>query len=301
MRAVTVAHQFLTKPCDGATLEHTIQRSLALHKLVSDPRVRSLVGGIDTLPSPPHLHADLGRVIAQTNSSARDVARVIERDPAMSAKILQLVNSSFFGVVRRVTTLDHAVAYLGVALVRRLVLAVETFRAASVGMEVRRVEALQRASLLAASLSRGLPCPSGEKDDLFLSTLLADIGLLLVASRLPGIHDGIEAELSRRGGTRIALERELLGVTHAEIGAYLLGLWGFPLPVVLAVARHHDRPAPEAPALEHRAWLSIWLAEEATGMAGRDTVEPAPRADLTSSLEMLRSRVRELHASGTVM
>jgi HD-like signal output (HDOD) protein/CheY-like chemotaxis protein len=298
MRAVSVAHQFLTKPCDAAILEQTIKRSLAVHGLVGNVAVRSVVGDVDTLPSPPSLHADLALVMAQQVSSSRDIARVIERDPAMSARILKCVNSSFFGLNRRVTTLEHAVAYLGLGLVRRLVQAEEAFRLAATGVPERGVTPIQRTSQLAASIARDI-APASERDDAFLTGLLADVGRLLFAARMPDASRDIDESLQRSGGVRSDLEHARLGVTHAEAGAYLLGLWGFPLPVVLAVARHHHRPGPEATSLERVTWLASWLAEDTLGVGGMDPIDPEDIVGLLPRpIEALKERARELSATG---
>lgn len=294
VRAVSIAHQFLTKPCDVTTLEQTIKRSLAVHGLVSNVNVRSVVGDVDTLPSPPRLHLDIGRAMAQTVSNSKDIARIIERDPAMTARVLKCVNSSFFGLNRRVSTLDHAVAYLGVGLVARLVQAVETFRQASGGLAERRAAPIQRASQLAASLAREIAPTPADRDDAFLSALLADVGRLLFAARMPEVSESIDATLAR-GAIRSDVEQARLGVTHAEAGAYLLGLWGFPLPVVLAVARHHHHPGHDATTLERVTWLATWLAEDALGVVGIDPVDPEEIVGLLPRpLEVLRARAREL-------
>ena len=295
MRAVSVAHQFLTKPCDAATLEQTIKRSLAVHSLVSNVAVRSIVGDVDTLPSPPHLHADVARAMAHDLSSAKDIARVIERDPGMSVRVLKCVNSSFFGLNRRVSTLEHAVAYLGLSLVRRLVQAVETFEAASRGVPPQFVAPIQRTSQLAANLARELATVPVERDDAYLSALLADVGRLLFLARMPEGFRAVEIALSGGTGIRSEVEQARLGVTHAETGAYLLGLWGFPLPVVLAVARHHHRPTHESSSLERVTWLAKWLAEEALGVPGTDSSDPEEIVGLLPRpLEVLRARAREL-------
>lgn len=87
---------------------------------------------------------------------------------------------------------------------------------------------------------------------------------------------------------------------HEEIGAYFLGLWGFSMPVVLAVAHHHARPAPDAPALEHRVWLANWLAEEALCIPGWDPTEPDRRADFPDELDHARTLARAALQTATV-
>ncbi len=97
MRAVPVAHQFLAKPVEPRKLESVIERACNLQALLQNEEIRSLASKLNNLPSVPKLYADLNRLLAGDNVSSEQVARLVEQDPAMCAKILQLVNSSFFG------------------------------------------------------------------------------------------------------------------------------------------------------------------------------------------------------------
>ena len=127
IRAVAVAHQFLSKPCEGEHLRSTIDRALALRALLSTDELRRRVGLIAQLPTVPRVFCELGRVVADANSTLADVAGVIESDPGLSARILHVANSAFFGAAAKVESIEHAVSRLGTGTVRSLVLAADVF------------------------------------------------------------------------------------------------------------------------------------------------------------------------------
>ena len=129
LRTIPVAHQFLSKPCDAATLEGTIDRACSLQSLLTDPQLRSAVGGIGRLPSVPKLYMKINEALEKPNTSLKDVAALIEQDMAVSAKILQVVNSGFFGLPKRVTNVHSAVTFIGVNMLRRVLLSVQAFAA----------------------------------------------------------------------------------------------------------------------------------------------------------------------------
>jgi CheY-like chemotaxis protein len=129
LRAVPVAHQFLTKPCDADTLIDALERAAALHRLLGDASLREAVGGVDSLPSPPAIWLALNERLRDPDADPAEVAGIAARDPAISAKLLQMVNSSFVGLARRLSSVEDAVAYLGLQTVRSLGLSIGAFRA----------------------------------------------------------------------------------------------------------------------------------------------------------------------------
>src|SRR4051812_29140875 len=125
--ALPVCHQFLAKPCDAETLCNVIERSCRLRDLLTDQSLRKQIGGIEKLPSLPTVYRQLMEAMARPDVSAGKLAQIIEQDSAMSAKILQLVNSACFGATRSISRIDHAVMYLGMELVKNLALTVNVF------------------------------------------------------------------------------------------------------------------------------------------------------------------------------
>jgi hypothetical protein len=123
-----VAHRFLSKPCNGAELQATIERVCILQDLLSAAELRRVIGTIGELPSLSSTYTSLLEAVRNPNTSIAQVAEIVERDMGMSAKVLQLVNSAFFGLAQTVTTLQSAATYLGMETIKNLALASETFR-----------------------------------------------------------------------------------------------------------------------------------------------------------------------------
>ena len=247
LRTVAVAHRVLAKPCDTATLRATITQACELQALITDERVRALVHGAGRLPSPPEVVTRLNAALADPEASLQSAAALIESDVAVSAKVLQLVNSGFFGLPRRVTSIGEATVYLGVETLRALVTSAAVFAHLSPvspipGFSLDQLEAHSRLTAqIAGQLLAGADAATATT-----AGLLHDIGQLLLARHNPKALSSALARARDTGRRLDEAELELLGTTHAEVGAALLAVWGLPHQVVEAVANHHrpDR-APE--------------------------------------------------------
>ena len=186
LRAVPVAQQFLTKPCKPDELENVVERATQLQSLISNDAVRSIIGRIQKLPSLPQTYSKLLHVLGNEKSGVTDVARVLEEDMAMCAKLLQLVNSAFFGLGREITNIQQAVVFLGFSMVRNLVLTAEVFEGhrtpTTAGFSFSDLE--RHAQLTAAIATRMLPTRR-VAEDAFVAAILHDIGKLVLASELP--------------------------------------------------------------------------------------------------------------------
>jgi HD-like signal output (HDOD) protein len=240
VRALPVAHQYLSKPCDASLLRAVIERTCSLQALLQEERMRETIGSLESLPSVPRAYQELTRLAALEDVGLAQVARVIEEDPAMSAKVLQLVNSAYFGLARRIASVQQAVAHLGVELVRNLALTAHVFSAAdAVRIPGLSLDELQHRSLLTARLAKRLVQAPTLADEAFATGMVCDIGKLILALSAPEKFAEV-VRVSRTSGRPFhETELELLDVTHAHAGAYLLGVWGLPFTMVEAVAHHH--------------------------------------------------------------
>jgi len=208
---------------------------------VGDDVLQRTVCNIETLPTLPHIYAALTRVLADPDASLADIAEILEQDVALCAKILQLVNSAFFGSPRQVAGIQNAITYLGTNMIKNLALSVEVFRTFE-GCEKLpgfSFETQQRHALIAASIARRLVTEKQHAEDAFTAAILHDIGKLILATRLQEQFARVLAVAGEEGSPTHVVEKRLTGVTHAEIGGYLLGIWGLPYPMVEAVAHHH--------------------------------------------------------------
>lgn len=295
LRAVPVAHQFLSKPCEPTVLEAVIDRACNLQQLVGDEVVRSLVGRIGHLPSLPRTYARLRALLVDEKATVQQATAIIVQDPSICAKLLQIVNSAFFRLSRRITRLEEATSYLGLEALQRVVLAAELFSTklprAIPGLSL---EDLQLHSLVTASLASRLVPPGPQQDAAFLGGVLHDVGLLVLATSLP---DHLEGALkARRHATEPLHEAEIrrFGVSHAEIGGYLLGIWGLPYPIVEAVANHHAPSRVKSDGLDLVAavHLANFLAHDLAGTSV--ALDPAlmQRLGAAAQLDDWRARFR---------
>ncbi|MFN8058634.1 MAG: response regulator [Vicinamibacterales bacterium] len=247
-RVLPVSHQYLSKPCDAETLRHAIERACELREFVLDPAAREAVGRLASLPSVPGLYWELTRRVADPKAGPNDIADIVSRDPAMSAKLLQIVNSAYFGLAQRVTSIHQAVAYLGIELVRALALTAHIFSlfehvAPEPPIDIER---LQAHSLATALLARHLAPDPAVAEEAFAGGLLHDIGRLVLALSMSDRFAAAVARAEAEGCSLNHVEHEAFGVTHTAVGAYLLGVWGLP-PAVVECAAHHHAPAGASP------------------------------------------------------
>jgi len=241
LQVVPIAHQFLAKPCDAEMLRVAVERACHLKALLSDDSIRRTVTALGDLPSLPRTYEALMQAVADPEVSLLKVARIIEQDVGVSAKVLQLVNSAFFGVAHSMTNIQSAVSYLGINTLKNLVLSVEIFRAFKPQRDLPgfSLEKLQRHAQLTAHIAARLPVPKHLAEIAVVAGMLHDVGKLILAWKLSSHFEKmlVEARGARCSVNKVE-EREN-GFSHAEIGAYLLGLWGLPYTVVEAVALHH--------------------------------------------------------------
>jgi putative nucleotidyltransferase with HDIG domain len=241
LRLVPLAHQFLSKPCQPKQLENVIDRCLLLHELLGQPGLRSVVGRIRRLPTVPRIYLALRDVVNDEKTTVADVARIVEADVALAARVLQIVNSAFFRLARRMSNIEQAVAYLGFESIRSIAMSIEVFSqwqgGRSSGIDL---EKLQQHAHAVAGVAGALTAKMTMTDDALLAGLLHDIGYWVLLQECPGDLDrSVKLAVERAIPLYIA-ERQVIGASHAEIGAYLLGIWGLPHAVVEAVAHHHQ-------------------------------------------------------------
>jgi len=238
--ALPYAHQFLPKPCDGQLLKSTLDSACGLRNLLARPEMRQLVGASNELPSAPRTFIELSNALSNPSASARAVSEIIERDIGISARVLQLVSSAFYGLPRAVTSIGGAVAYLGVEVIKAIVLSVEVSRMFPLTQSIPdfSVDALQQHGMRASQFAKRILGHEPGGDVLLVAGLLQDTGQLVLASRAAQRFGIALSTAALRKQPLQEVETDLFGASHAEIGAYLLGLWGLPQRVVGAVANH---------------------------------------------------------------
>lgn len=236
-RLVSLAHRYLSKPCESIRLEECVDRCIATQSLIQSPELRARFGAVAALPPVPAIFAALQQALADPGTDSNAVARIIQRDPGISAKVLQVCNSAFFRLPRRISSIQQAVSYLGLSTVRSMVLSAELFVSGKTLCAALDLAHLQRHALNVAALARSLAAETSWAEDAFLCGLLHDVGFMLLG-RQNKDEMQLALEATAAGMSLEESERKFVGIDHATAGAYLLGLWGLPFEVVEAVAHH---------------------------------------------------------------
>jgi len=244
MRSIGQTHQFLAKPLNGNELQETLVRAFALRDLLADTKLKTLISDLRSLPSLPTLYQELMLELQSPDVTMQKLGEIISRDIGMTAKMMQLVNSAFFGLPVHISDPIHAARLLGPESLRALVLSAQVFskfdRVDSSGLSI---EKFTDHSLAVASIAKHIAVSENQKkeiaDDALIAGMLHDVGKLILAQNLPETYYKAIACAEDNNITIWEAEQSTIGATHAEVGAYLLGLWGLPDRIVEAVAFHH--------------------------------------------------------------
>jgi HD-like signal output (HDOD) protein len=244
LRMSCPAHQCLSKPLNPIMLRCTVDRTLSLRELLPNDRFGHLISRVQSLPGLPFLYAELLGELQKSEPSMTRLSEIISRDMGMTGQILHVVNSVFYSLARKITDPADATMYLGLETLKSLVLTTQLFskfphqptqefsletlwqHCWNVGVFTKQIAAVE-------TLSYDMT------DACFTAALLHDIGKLILVSHLPNQYQEIMTRARQKQIPVWKVEQELLGATHAEVGAYLLSLWGLPHPIVEGVAFHH--------------------------------------------------------------
>ena len=241
---VGTSHQYLDKPCNAQRLIETVRRSLKVRDTLRDDRLKACIAGFVRLPSRPSIYQRFVSEMQNPNATTATIAAIIEDDVALAAKILKLTNSAYFGMPIRVTDCRQAVQLIGLDTMRSVV-ALWSFFAEYEGDPVmaETIERLGRRSVRIGAMARDIMAAEGAdrevQNQACAAGLLCHVGSLLLAANRQGEFSTACQICETEGLPIVDAERMVIGATHAELGAYLLGLWGFPDTIVEAVAFHH--------------------------------------------------------------
>ncbi len=292
-RSISPAHQFLSKPCDPQELVARLSQAFAMRDLLASQSLKTVISRLRSIPSLPTLYEELMAALRKEDPSLSQIAKIISKDVGMAAKILQLANSAFVGSSGRVSSLSQALSLIGTETVRTLVLSVHVFSQFENNKQVTAsLPALWDHSAAVSGLAQRIAssegCAKTMVEESFTAGLLHDIGKVVLLAEMPREYHQI---FEMNPGSK-DVELQQLGCTHAEVGAYLMSIWGLPLSLVHAVAFHH-RPgetaethfssltavhaadaiasATDASALNHDAELDLGYLEH-LGLTARESV-----------------------------
>ena len=282
-KCVGSTHQYLSKPCQPEELKAAISRASNLEQSLRDQNLRQLVSRLDRLPSIPALYVQIVEKLQDPEIGLDEIGDIVAKDMAMTAKILKLVNSAFFGLGRQISSPAEAVSYLGVETIKSLVLSIHAFsqfasaRLGSFSIDSLWVHSQQTAGL-AKEIARMEDADNRLVDDSFVAGLLHDTGKLVLASNFPEPYDQVLQAGMSGTAALLAAEEHQFGANHADVGGYLLGLWGLPVPVVEAIALHHQ-PA-RCPPLSFSPLTAVHIANALVLAQPAEAPPPAEELDL---------------------
>lgn len=291
LRDVACIHQYLQKPCDSTQLCAAIERTFKLSRRISQPILRRAVNRITSLPPSLKNYQAVIEELSKDDPSTSKVAELVAADPAMSAKLMQLVNSAFFGMPRRITSVKEAVVLLGIRTLKGIIVAGRMFDLVSEGDAVPNcaadlggvVDSLWSASFeigeLAGRLAKQNGASEAEQDTARLAGLLSLLGRAALATGMPAEYARVIASARGSGRPISLVESEVFQSTQDELTAYALGLWAFSDDLVAAVACQ-SRPSAVTPAKRHHAagylHLARWFHQDhSSALEGRMELDPA--------------------------
>jgi HD-like signal output (HDOD) protein len=238
-------NQFLVRPTTAEAAISAAQRTRLMNAWMSDPALRKLFAQMRKLPSIPAVYFRLLELMKSPDTNVEDIGRLIADEPALTVRVLQMVNSPFFGLGRTISNPAEAVGYLGLERTKSLVLLAQAFTlSAETNPGTLAIDELWRHSLLTGDFARRIASAEAHEarlaDESYTGGVLHDVGKLMLAANLPQEYGGILRRSQNERRPLDLLEREILGATHAELGACALNIWGIPAGIVEAIAFHHQ-------------------------------------------------------------
>jgi HD-like signal output (HDOD) protein len=255
---------------DASALISSLLRNGCLREWTSDPAIKTLLPKIRKLPATSNLYSEVTQELQNPSGSLDVVARLIQEDPVVSAKLLQLVNSAFFSSVREVTNVLDAIIILGTERVKSLILLAGIFSQYSNSSQFAgALRSILAHSVQVGTFSRIITLSETQNattaDAAFTAGVLHDVGKLILAGNLPDMFDQLQKLKERENLSDRAAEAQIYGVGHTQVGACLLASWGLPLPILEAIAYHHE---PERSSCKTFSLLTAVHAANAFAHAG---------------------------------
>jgi HD-like signal output (HDOD) protein len=241
LRTLPVANQCLSRSCGPEVLAKVIQRTTRLQGKLFTEATQSLALEVGALPSLPSSLVALDDALSNEDCSLAQIADIMSGDVAMVAKVLQLVNSSFFGLRTEIRDLRQAVAYLGIETLRDFALAGAVFRAFKPSPLLPQgwLASFNHHSITVADTTTRLVRTSLAQCEANVAGMLHGIGELVVAERAPGKLVAAAIEVAA-GASPDEAEINQVGTTYPVIGGYLLSQWGMGYHIVEAITCHRE-------------------------------------------------------------
>lgn len=239
-----LTHRIFPDPSNAEQIIQTIEYLFKITRLINRPTLKHFISQKKQLPAAPTTYKALTQELSSDTTDARKIAAIVECDPALSAKIIQLVNSSYFGLPRQISHIPEAVSMIGIRMLRGLALSSQTsgIYPPHKNWKYFSFEKTNQRSLLVARLARDIcqdvGADKGVMEQAFLGGLLHDVGILVMASQDPAAYLKVLQYAVKEEKPLHTAERKIMGVYHGEVGATLMALWSIPALTVEAILFH---------------------------------------------------------------
>ncbi len=275
VNVTSVAHEHLSAPVSPDSFDQAYSRAASMYQHLSSVRVRSAMAKVKSLPAFPRIYNQIVDELESGDGNLDRIARIVLQDPGLTARVLQLVNSPFYGLRRQVSETAKAVGLLGIQNLLSMVLAMEVFSeftSSTARLNLNRLWThAATVALWAKKIAQAEGRTTEEANEAFVAGMLHDCGRMVLAHSFPEHHASFVRQLEHAEVPFIELEHSTMGANHAEVGAYLLDSWQLPTPIVEAVAFHHN---PSDSCLSRYAPLTaVHAAEVFHDAFGADGVE----------------------------
>jgi putative nucleotidyltransferase with HDIG domain len=204
--------------------------------------IADLFKGDLQLTSPPAVYFQLKKVVDDPHKTVIDAGKIIDKDPALSMRLLKLVNSAFFGFPSRVSTISHAISLIGMQELQNLVLGtliIEKFSSLPGGLlSMHDFWAMSLRSALTAKEFANYGETSEDSESLFICGLLHDIGKLVFYRRIPELAREVGLLVETANTEEVDTELSIIGFDHYQTGAELSRLWKLPDIITETMAQH---------------------------------------------------------------
>ena len=264
LKTVKLAHQYLSKPCRPVDLIKALENALSLRDALNCEEIKSVVSRLDSLPSLPDVYRQLVAALQDENSNLKELGDIVSKDVAMTATILRLSNSAFFGLPTHISGIHHAVNLLGGNTLRGLVLSTHLFTSLKTAtMPSFSVKLLWEHSLRVGCFAKAIAESEGacqaDSEECFIAGMLHDVGKLVLATGIRAQFEEALALVRENNCLLHEAEHRVFGTSHAAVGAYLMSLWGFCPSQLEAVCWHHDLEKTDCQAFSPQ--LAVHLAD----------------------------------------
>jgi len=236
-------------------------------------KMRAKVEGFNTLPTLPSTLRQISVMLEKPRLTMDEIARFVSNDPALTTKVLKMVNSAAYGFPGRISSVSHAIMLLGLNVIRGLLLGISVFE-----LMQKNMAGLWEHSLACAVAARYIAQQKKmkEPEEVSICALLHDIGKAIVMLQYPSEYEQSLQEAKNRDICLYKAEKKYLAATHAEVGLWLAQKWQFPTNLVEAIGFHHQPQsanlAPLETAIVHVS--DILVRARGVGFAG-DSFVPA--------------------------